>query len=66
MIARARLLPATAGNVGADLAPGLQVVDNLVLGICGDGGAIAVKELLIDEHIAGARRLEAGDEVQRG
>ena len=59
MIARARLLPAAATKPGAKLSLGLQVVDNCVLGICGDGRAIAVKELHIDGRRADATQLQA-------
>ncbi|MFT5534979.1 MAG: methionyl-tRNA formyltransferase [Burkholderiaceae bacterium] len=31
-----------------DLAPGLAVVDNRILGICGDGRALAISALLVD------------------
>ena len=58
VIAKARLLPAAPANAGAELAPGLQVVDNCVLGICGDGRAIAVKELMIDKRRADATHLQ--------
>ena len=59
VIAKARMMPATPTKVAANLAPGLRVEDNCVLGICGDGRAIAVKTLWIDEQIADAAQLQA-------
>ncbi|MDB5797449.1 MAG: formyltransferase [Paucimonas sp.] len=42
VIGRARL----AGQAPADLPPGLAVVDNSIFGICGDGRALAIQQLL--------------------
>lgn len=49
VVARARLArtPAPAG-----LPSGLQVVDNAILGICGDGNAIAIHELMLNGVLA--------------
>ena len=58
IVARARLLPAERLELAADLAQGLRVVDNRVLGICGDGRAILVRELRIDERIIDAAQLQ--------
>jgi methionyl-tRNA formyltransferase len=44
VIERARL---RHGNV-ADLPPGLAVVDNAILGVCGDGRALVIHSLLAD------------------
>lgn len=44
VIERARLYRGTA----AGLPPGLAVVDNAILGVCGDGRAIAIHSLLAD------------------
>lgn len=49
----------TPSNIAADLAPGLWVVDNRMLGICGDGYAIVIKQLRIDGWIAEAGVLQA-------
>ncbi|MEP7138667.1 MAG: formyltransferase [Caldimonas sp.] len=49
VIASAR--PAVAAGAGtgqATLAPGLHVVDRAIVGVCGDGGRIAVRKLLAD------------------
>ncbi|GAB3628518.1 formyltransferase [Pandoraea terrae] len=45
VVARARLSRITPP---AGLPLGLQVVDNAILGVCGDGRAIAIQELLLD------------------
>ena len=44
VIERARLLPAATPG----LPPGLAVVDNAILGVCGDGRALAIHSLLAD------------------
>jgi methionyl-tRNA formyltransferase len=44
VIERARLFN---GNVQG-LPPGLAVVDNAILGVCGDGRALAIHSLLAD------------------
>jgi methionyl-tRNA formyltransferase len=46
VIARARLAPAPVSN----LPPGLQVEDNALLGVCGDGRALAIHELRHEGH----------------
>jgi methionyl-tRNA formyltransferase len=42
VIGNARL----AGNSPSDLPPGLAVVDNSIFGVCGDGRALAIRQLL--------------------
>lgn len=69
IIAKARLRqptsPTTASAVtatamvAADLAPGLRVVDNRVLGICGDGLALTIKELRVGDKVIDADELQA-------
>ena len=59
IVAKARMMPAALIKAAANLAPGLRVVDNCVLGICGDGLAILVKTLRIDEHSVDAAQLQA-------
>jgi methionyl-tRNA formyltransferase len=50
VVARARRLPEPM----PDLAPGLHVIDGRIIGVCGDGGCIAVHELT-----AGAATIDA-------
>lgn len=58
VVAKARRLPAVQTRLATNLAPGLRVVDNCVFGICGDGQAIAIKTLWIDDQIAAAAQLQ--------
>ncbi|EGF30571.1 hypothetical protein IMCC9480_1216 [Oxalobacteraceae bacterium IMCC9480] len=44
VIGKARL----SAQTFPDLAPGLAVVDNRLLGICGDARALAISTLLVD------------------
>jgi methionyl-tRNA formyltransferase len=62
VIAKARLAAASAFPTPAgqpNLAPGLAVVDNRILGMCGDGRAILVHALLIDDTPASPAALQA-------
>ena len=56
VIERARLL---AGPAPAGAAPGLAVVDDAIVGICGDGRALAIHSLLADGLRIGPRELQA-------
>jgi methionyl-tRNA formyltransferase len=47
VIERARLVRGDVADV-AGLPPGLAVVDNAILGVCGDGRALAIHSLLAD------------------
>ncbi|WP_332848223.1 formyltransferase [Massilia sp. S19_KUP03_FR1] len=51
IIERARL-PRTTPAALAGLPPGLSVVDNMILGVCGDGRALAIMSLLDADGIA--------------
>jgi methionyl-tRNA formyltransferase len=55
VIERARLYRGTV----PDLPPGLAVVDNAILGVCGDGRALAIHSLLADGLRISAAELEA-------
>jgi methionyl-tRNA formyltransferase len=55
VIERARLV---RGAV-PDLPPGLAVVDNAILGVCGDGRALAIHSLLADGLRISAAELKA-------
>jgi methionyl-tRNA formyltransferase len=46
VIEKARLLAAGAMAVPANLPPGLSVVDNRIIGVCGDGRLLAIHRLL--------------------
>ncbi|MBC7413873.1 MAG: formyltransferase [Herminiimonas sp.] len=51
--------PSTAATkIAGDMAPGLRVVDNRVLGYCGDGRAILVKQLRVDARVVTATELQ--------
>jgi methionyl-tRNA formyltransferase len=50
VVTRARLSHARFPN----LQPGLQVEDNALLGVCGDGRAIVIHELLHDGRVIDA------------
>lgn len=57
VIAKARLLP--QGNLmAANLPPGLSVVDNVILGVCGDGHALHITELLMHGAPVSAQALQ--------
>jgi len=53
VIGKARLFKGSTAN----LPTGLHVVDNNVLGVCGDGRALHIIELLMDGNIVGAQEL---------
>lgn len=44
--------------VGADLAPGLAVVDNAILGICGDGRTLDIRTLLCEGKAISPQELQ--------
>ncbi len=48
ILAAARMLPGDAA-LHADLPPGFHVVDNAIVGVCGDGRALAIRELRLDD-----------------
>jgi methionyl-tRNA formyltransferase len=47
-----------AGAMPVALRPGLHVVGDKIIGVCGDGGCIDVRELRCDAEIIGATRLD--------
>ncbi len=53
VIGRARL----ALHAPADLPPGLAVVDNSIFGVCGDGRALAIQQLLEDGQLVAPAEL---------
>jgi methionyl-tRNA formyltransferase len=55
VVARARRPP---GEVHAGLRPGLHVVDGRIVGVCGDCGAIAVRELRCGNRVVDATALQ--------
>ena len=68
VVAEARLLPAsraiqpragTFAHEQANLASGLAVVDNCILGVCGDGGMLAIRTLLRNDAPVSADELDA-------
>jgi methionyl-tRNA formyltransferase len=60
VIERARLAKGDMQARLAGLPPGLAVVDNAILGVCGDGRAVAIHSLLLD----GERISPAGLQAQ--
>ena len=59
VVAKARMMPTMQIKPGANFATGLRVVDNCMLGICGDGLAISVKALRVDKRDVDAAQLRA-------
>jgi methionyl-tRNA formyltransferase len=55
VVARARRL---SGALRAERRPGLQVADAGIVGVCGDGGAIAVHKLLCGDQVVDAAALQ--------
>jgi methionyl-tRNA formyltransferase len=53
-IGKARLSP----SMHANLPPGLAVVDNCIFGVCGDGRALLIQELLSDGHAVSPVQLQ--------
>lgn len=47
-----RPLPGTAPTLAAGTAPGLQVCDGQIVGVCGDGGLVIVTQLLAQDGSA--------------
>lgn len=60
IIKRARLVNMQLDNLSmpTNLPPGLIVVDNAVLGVCGDGNAIQIDELLFNTNLISASELQ--------
>ncbi|MEO5934723.1 MAG: formyltransferase [Duganella sp.] len=56
-LVRARLAPTNARNTAQDLAPGLHVVDGAIVGVCGDGGMLAISSLRADGAEVSAQQL---------
>jgi len=54
VIGKARL----GGKMPADLQPGLAVVDNCIFGVCGDGRALLIHELLADGKAVSPQELK--------
>ena len=48
ILERASLARHDGGNDGGKLPPGLAVVDNCIVGVCGDGRMLAISSLLLD------------------
>ncbi|MCU6433399.1 formyltransferase [Undibacterium sp. Jales W-56] len=59
VIGKARLLAASTAKITADLPTGLCVVDNAILGVCGDGRALTITELLLNGEVVTAAALDA-------
>lgn len=57
VIAKARLAPAS-NTVAPNLPQGLSVVDNVILGVCGDGRALHIIELLLNGKMISAQALQ--------
>lgn len=57
VIGKARLFP-NDNKIAANLPPGLSVVDNVILGICGDGRALHITELLMHGASVSAQTLQ--------
>lgn len=57
VIAKARLAP-DSNTVAPNLPQGLSVVDNIILGVCGDGRALHIIELLLNGKMISARALQ--------
>ena len=56
-LVRARLAPTNTRNTAQDLAPGLHVVDGAIVGVCGDGGMLAISSLRADGAEVSAQQL---------
>ena len=56
-LVRARLAPTNTRNTAQDLAPGLHVVDGAIVGVCGDGGMLAIASLRADGADVSAQQL---------
>ena len=57
VIQRARLCRPVAGAAAASLPPGLTVVDNCILGVCGDGRMLAISALTANGLAVSAAQL---------
>ena len=58
-IARARLSRHDGGKLHGKLPPGLAVVDNCIVGVCGDGRMLAISSLLADGAEVTPQQLQA-------
>ena len=56
-LVRARLAQTNTRNTAQDLAPGLHVVDGAIVGVCGDGGMLAISSLRADGAEVSAQQL---------
>lgn len=57
VIAKARLAP-DSNTIAPNLPQGLSVVDNIILGVCGDGRALHIIELLLNGKMISAQALQ--------
>jgi methionyl-tRNA formyltransferase len=55
VVARARRVP---GETLAGRPPGIQVADGRIVGVCGDGGGVAVHELLCGDQVIDAAAVQ--------
>ncbi|HEV7576825.1 MAG TPA: formyltransferase [Caldimonas sp.] len=59
VIGAARRSPLPAGVRGPAGAPGLHVRDGEIVGVCGDGGELAIRQLLVADRPVAAAELQA-------
>ncbi|MFZ6845087.1 formyltransferase [Undibacterium sp. RuTC16W] len=59
VIGKARLNTTSTAKIAIDLPTGLCVVDNVILGVCGDGRTLTIMELLLNGEVVTAKALDA-------